>query len=140
MTFVIDASVALKWFIEEDLTNQALLFRHGADPLYAPDLIFAEIANAVWRKFTRRELPREQAMAIPVLLQESPIEIIPVALLHQRALEIAIELNHPVYDCLYLACAELAGAVLVTADGRLIQAVQASEYARLTRRLANLSK
>lgn len=140
MTFVVDASVALKWFIEEDLTDRALIFRHGTDPLYAPDLIFAEIANAVWRKFARRELTREQVMAIPVLLHESPIEIIPIALLHQRALEIAVELNHPVYDCLYLACAELAEAVLVTADGRLFQAVQTSEYARLTRHLTNLSQ
>jgi predicted nucleic acid-binding protein len=49
----------------------------------------------------------------------------------ERAIVMAIDLHHPVYDCLYLACAERAGARLATADRRLIAAVQGGPFASL---------
>lgn len=40
---VIDASIAIKWVIEEEGTNEALALRNQA--LAAPDLLIAECAN-----------------------------------------------------------------------------------------------
>ena len=45
-----------------------------------------------------------------------------------RASTIALELDHPVYDCIYLACTEIEGVPLVTADRRL-QAVSKGRLA-----------
>ena len=53
MTVVIDASVALKWFVEEQGTEQAAALLAGQDLLIAPDLIVAEVANAGWKPFVR---------------------------------------------------------------------------------------
>ena len=38
-----------------------------------------------------------------------------------EAAVLAVHIDHPVYDCVYLACAEAAAAPLVTADERLAQ-------------------
>jgi predicted nucleic acid-binding protein len=49
----------------------------------------------------------------------------------ERAIAMAVALQHPIYDCLYLACAERAGAQLATADRRLVAAAQGSAFASL---------
>ncbi len=54
-----------------------------------------------------------------------------------RALELALALNHPVYDCLYIVCADIADGVLITADEKLCKAVQDTDLARLVRYLGD---
>ena len=49
MTLVVDASVAVKWFVEEDGRQQALQIL-DLDEREAPDLIIAEVANVIWKK------------------------------------------------------------------------------------------
>ena len=57
--FVVDASVAIKWFIDEpDSAEAAFLLRH---PLSAPDLLAPERANVLWKKVTRAELSLDEA-------------------------------------------------------------------------------
>lgn len=102
MNHVIDASVVLKWFAQESLSEEALRLVDGNNLLRAPDLIVAEVTNIFWKK---------------------------------RALEIALELRHTVYDCLYLACAERIGGVLITADVELVSAVVQTPFAPLIRAL-----
>ena len=64
------------------------------------------------------------------LLQDAPVTLVePDDALERRALGIALELAHPVDDCVYLALAERMGRTLVTADGRLLRAVRATEHA-----------
>jgi len=50
--------------------------------------------------------------------------LVPVEDLRNRALELAIELDHPIYDCFYLALAERERCPLVTADKRLVAATK----------------
>jgi predicted nucleic acid-binding protein len=60
VTWVIDASVAVKWLIPEVLSEQADRIRDGDDDVLAPDLLLVEVANALWRKTVAREItPRE---------------------------------------------------------------------------------
>lgn len=139
MSIVVDASVAIKWFIQEPLREEARLLLQRSDPLYTPDLLFAEIANIGWKMVMRGEISRDQAFAITAAIADPFSTIFPSPLLDERALRIALALGHPVYDCLYLACAELADAVLVTADARLCAAVAAGPYAGLVRHLSDVA-
>jgi predicted nucleic acid-binding protein len=114
---VIDASVAIKWVIEEDGTREALsLLKHR---LFAPELLVAECANVLWKKTRRNELTREEARVAAGLLQRADIELAPMRALLGPATELAIALDHPAYDCTYLALAESLSCDLVTADYKL---------------------
>ena len=112
---VIDASIAVKWVIEEDGTPEALALRQKAK-LIAPELLVAECANILWKKVQRRELLKEEALLAARLLQGAEIELTPTRSLLEVATRMAIELDHPAYDCLYLALAVERQSRFVTAD------------------------
>jgi predicted nucleic acid-binding protein len=117
---VVDASVAVKWFVQEPGTEDAVELLGRNDALIAPELVIAEVVNVLWKHLMRAELERRQVAHVPVALSRTFSELWPVVWLARRALEIATELRHPAYDCLYLALAESEDAPLVTADRRLI--------------------
>lgn len=120
---IIDASVAVKWFAPEDGHDHARALLTGDDPLFAPDLLAAEFANALWLKVGRGELDERNAVrAIAAVASRGEPELRPSAPLMPRAFELARRLNHPVYDCVYLALAEELDRPLVTADERLVEA------------------
>ena len=119
-TLVIDASIAIKWVIEEEGTPQALALRRKAK-LLAPELLVAECANILWKKARRNELSREEALLAARLLQTAAIELVPTRSLLAAATRIAIELDHPAYDCLYLALAIENDCRFVTADERFLR-------------------
>ncbi len=119
-TLVIDASIAIKWVIEEEGTPQALTLRRKAR-LLAPELLVAECANILWKKARRNELSREEALLAARLLQTAAIELVPTRSLLAAATRIAIELDHPAYDCLYLALAIENDCRFVTADERFLR-------------------
>ncbi len=137
MTYIVDASVAVKWFVRENLHDQALLLLDHGDLLQAPDLVVPEVANIAWKKCIRGEIPDLQARAIATAMRQYIPTLHPSAGLVERALDIALTLNHPVYDCLYLACAEEAAGPLITADERLYETIQGTEFAPLVRHLEN---
>lgn len=116
---VLDASIAIKWIIEEEGTAQALALR-GTAKLIAPDLLIAECANILWKKVRRGELLPDEAGLGARLLQASEIELVPMRMLLENATRLAVELDHPAYDCLYLELAIRRGCRMVTADERLI--------------------
>jgi predicted nucleic acid-binding protein len=114
---VIDASVAIKWVVDERGTPEALsLLKHR---LFAPDLLVAECANVLWKKTRRNELRVEEARFAARLLQRADVELVPMRPLLEPATKLAIALDHPAYDCTYLALAESLSCDLVTADQRL---------------------
>ena len=124
---VIDASVAIKWVVEEEGTEAALALRGRR--LLAPDLLNAECGNILWRKVRLGQFSPQEAFLAGRLLANADIEFFPARGLMETALEIAIMLDHPVYDCLYLALAEAQSVNFVTADKRLLQA--ASRHTRV---------
>lgn len=124
MTLIVDASIAVKWFVHEDGHEEALALLDRPDDLEAPDLILAEAANAAWKKCRRGEIAHAQADAIATALPHYFSRLRPAEDLIARALDLALGLDHPVYDGLYLACAEAAGGTLVSADRRLTEAAE----------------
>ena len=123
MTLVIDASVAAQWVLDEYGSARANALR-SADGLIAPAIIAAEIGSAIWKAVRRGTVTRADAIvAIDAALLPFQI-LIPTEELRVRALELAIDLDHPIYDCFYLALAERERCALVSADKRLLTAAK----------------
>lgn len=122
-TLVIDASIAIKWVIEEDGTPLALALRQKAK-LIAPDLVVPECANILWKKVQRNELVKEEALFAARLLQSAEVELLPMRSLFEAATRMSIEVDHPAYDCIYLALAIESSCQFVTADEQLLRKLQ----------------
>ena len=136
MSFVVDASVAIKWLVEEDGSDDAAELMRL--PLSAPDLWIAECVNALWKKVARRELTRDEARAAARAVQASGVTLEPTQSLAVDMLELAVRLDHPAYDCAYLALARRLNKVLVTTDQRLLSRClqpDAADLAELVRSL-----
>jgi predicted nucleic acid-binding protein len=120
---VVDASVALKWYLPERGAEGAgrLLAAaiDGSRELLAPELIAAELANVLWKKVRRGECGAEEAGELLALFSVDAPRLLETLPLAPRALELALRLGQPVYDCLYLAAAIENEASLATADAAL---------------------
>ena len=116
MTLVVDANVALKWFVPQTDRLAALNVQSYAGPLIAPSIIFPEVANGLWRHVRSGDISSVRANGAISALEKSFVEIVPDSQLTSPALTIAIALDHSPYDCIYLALAERENAKLVTAD------------------------
>jgi len=121
VSWVVDASIAVKWVIPEVLSDLADRVRDGEADVLAPDLLLVEVANALWRKTAAKEISVREADAAFDLVRRSGIDLRPTGPLLPRAMDVARRLDHPVYDCVYLALAEREGASFVTADQRLLR-------------------
>jgi predicted nucleic acid-binding protein len=132
---VVDASVAVKWFIPEAGCEDAAALLDASVRLLAPDLLFAEVGNVLWKKVTRAEITVAEARAALKLLKAVPFDVVSSSVLTDAALEIACAYKRSVYDALYVALAVARDATLVTADRRLVQALAASPFSRSVRGL-----
>ena len=124
MKAVVDASVAIKWLFTEDGTAEARQLLAHRIALHAPDFISTEAANVIWKKARRREIADAQPYLQELARLGDLVALAPAAELVIHAAAIALRIDHPVYDCLYLACAEVEEAPLVTADRRLRDAAR----------------
>lgn len=118
-TLVVDASVVLAMLLEEPGSEEAAALLAEADTLMAPDLIYAELINALWKHVQRGTVPEAAARERLDAAAALPLKTEPLAPLNAHALELALALGHPAFDCYYLAAAMDRDATLVTADRRL---------------------
>jgi predicted nucleic acid-binding protein len=137
MTLVVDANVAIKWYITELDTPIALRLLSDEPDLIAPEHILAEVGQALWRRFRRGEITRTQVAEAVTRLSQS-IELIPLEEIAAEAADIACEISYTVYDCLYIAAAVRSNTVLVTADDRLRTALSGSRWADRARLLSSI--
>ncbi len=124
MTVVVDASVALKWVLDEP--GQAAADALIDLELAAPSLWLVEAANALWRRSQRGEISGLEAEERLAELFNAPVTAVAIEEDLPEALRLAQALGHPVYDCLYLALALRENTHVVTADARFHAAVQGS--------------
>jgi predicted nucleic acid-binding protein len=126
---VVDASVAVKWFVPEPLTDEAVALLEGPLEMLAPDLIYPEAANILWKKVGRGEIEPRDARDVLAALVRVPLSVVPSSTLVEAALEIALVHRRTAYDGLYVALAVAREAVFVTADGRLVEALRGGPLA-----------
>lgn len=124
---IIDASVAIKWVVTEPGSDAAAALLERGERMAVPELWLAEVGNALWGRSARGLLTVEEAAARLGELLSAPITHLSMAELTPLALEMASMLHHPVYDCCYLAAAQIHDCSLVTADVRFFR--RASEDA-----------
>ena len=111
---VVDASVAVRWFIRDERTDEALRYTHEGYTLLAPLLLLIEFANAMWKLIGAKVIDRVFAQDALRDVADFFDELVADAELLPQALLIADDLRHPVYDCLYLALARQRGVRLPT--------------------------
>ena len=121
--FVVDASVAVKWYVPEEHSDIARLLLDENFSLTVPRLFFSEFGNVLWLKFTRGEISREDVVDAATRLRFAALKPMPDELLLDVAVGLACDLKHPVYDCLYLALANSFRTALVTADQKFADKV-----------------
>ena len=135
---IVDASVAVKWVVDEPDAEaaEALLEQR----LAAPTLWLAEAANALWTKCRRKDITEQEVHDGCRMLAQAPVTRIELDPLLPTAARLALELGHPVYDCFYLAAAQLRDTYLITADRRFARRVaNHGEHAPRVRLLAELA-
>jgi predicted nucleic acid-binding protein len=135
LTLVVDASVALRWYVEGPGSTEATRLLDRKEPLVAPDLVVAEVTNAAWKLARAAAITAEHGRAIASAVTGAFDHLVPAAELCRRAYDLATSLDHPLYDCLYLALAERDDGVLVTADERLLRRIDGGEPRGRVRRL-----
>lgn len=126
---VIDASVAVKWFLPEPHAPAARRVFKGRRTLLAPDLIWAEVGNVLWKRVQRDEITREAAWRILQDFKRFPLQTSSAKTLLEPAWALAAQWRISVYDGLYLALAVSRNCKLVTADHSLIDAVKGAPLA-----------
>lgn len=130
-TFVLDASVAVKWAVpaKEPLRDESvrLLKRYvdGEIDFIVPDIFWAEVGNVMCRGARRGRWSRNDAERITADLGGRSFATVPSHLLLPEALRIAFSYERSVYDALYAALAQEAKSTLVTADERLANSLAA---------------
>jgi predicted nucleic acid-binding protein len=122
--FVIDASVAAKWLFDEPESELADLLLSRGDLLLAPDLLYAEIGNVIWKRLRRGELDPSRTDALLDELLAAPVKLFPISNFVREAVRIAHLSRRSFYDASYLALAIQESCALITADLRLLNALR----------------
>ncbi len=124
--FVVDASVSVKWFLPEEHRDAAIRLIAGGHDLLAPELLLPEFGNVIWKKYRRGELDGDEVRGVFRDFRRLPLRFIGMAPYLENALTFAIELEHTVYDCIYLALAIHHDVSFVTADRKFYDALKDS--------------
>jgi predicted nucleic acid-binding protein len=122
--FVVDASVVVKWFVPEirsDAARRLLVLPHE---YVAPDLLFAETANTIWKKTRRGDLTAEEGRQLVADIRQIAVETVSCRALAEDAQALANVTGRTVYDSMYVALAVRLSTRLITADERLEAALK----------------
>ena len=124
--FVVDANIVIKWFVPEvhsDAARRLLAYRHS---YVAPDLLFAETANTIWKKVRRGELSARNGERLVADIGRAAVETVPCRALASDAYVLASAGGQSAYDAMYLALAVRLDTRMITADERLAGALVAT--------------
>ncbi|MEW6542561.1 MAG: type II toxin-antitoxin system VapC family toxin [Nitrospirota bacterium] len=128
--YVVDASVAIKWFIPERLSEAAGRLRQANHSLSVPAFFWLEIGNVLAKKIRRGEITGEEGDFILKELRQLPFRRHADERLFRSAYALALQTQRSLYDCLYLALAEVIDGRMVTADRKFYAALMAGEQGR----------
>ncbi|HEY9245266.1 MAG TPA: type II toxin-antitoxin system VapC family toxin [Candidatus Methanoperedens sp.] len=130
--YVVDASVAVKWFSEEEFTEKAIEIRDnffkGKYELAAPDLILYEVSNAL--RFNQNFNEEDVVEAVNSLFDMEISIIVPTPRVIKSSITMAFKYKITVYDAFYPALAGEIGFAFVTADSKLYQKIKDLEFVK----------
>lgn len=135
--WVVDASVIIKWYVPEDNYEAARAMRTAETALAAPDLLFSETANILWKLVRRGEMTASRAIEIIEEVAAAPFITISNQSLAQDALDLAIATGLTSYDASYVALALRIDKILITADEKLVRKLAGTRGANQVRLLAD---
>lgn len=135
--WVVDASVIIKWYVPEGDYEAARAMRTDETALAAPDLLFAETANIVWKLVRRGEMTSSRGIEIIDEIVAAPFITVSNQSLAQDALDLAIATGLSAYDASYVALAIRLDKILITADERLVRKLTGTRSANQVRLLAD---
>jgi len=118
VALVVDCTVIANALLHQPFTRHAHRVLESKDSLHAPSLLASELANALWLQARSGHLTAVEAVKRLDAIESSGIELVDDAGVRRAALTLALEYEHPTYDCEYIALALALGAGLVTADRR----------------------
>lgn len=127
-SLVIDASVALKWVINENQSDEALILLDQLDTIVCPEIFFIEIDAVLTKRVRMRELTIAEAKEKKGYFRRLPCQLIPANKIGDEAFELSTIFNLSYYDALYLVTSIKYERVLYTADIRFFNAVQNTLY------------
>lgn len=117
---VLDASAALSLITQDPAASDLARQVEQMALVLAPELMLTEVANALWKLQRAGSLDGIDPQLLLADARDLVDQIEPDRNLQVEALALACHLNHPVYDCLYLALARREAATLLTTDQRLL--------------------
>lgn len=125
LTTVLDASVAVRWLVTEEGSDEAAGLLSRPTRWIAPRLMLTEVAGALHRKVAagrlREVLATDALEQLLTAVSQGAIRLAEDERVMAAALMLATFVRHTVPDCVYLALAEDEGAALATADRRLAE-------------------
>lgn len=127
--FVVDSSVAVKWYFPEIHEDAAERLLNPAYHLHVPHLFLLEFINVVCKKQRRGDINAEESDFIINEIQQVPLKWHDDRLVLTKAYEIANETQRSLYDCLYLSIAISLDSEMVTADLKFYEALKTGNYA-----------
>lgn len=116
--FVVDASLVVKWFIPEVHSVPARKWLDASHDYIAPELVFPEAGNAIWKKVRRGELTPEDAQRLVNDLSAVGVEAVSMRALVSDAHALAVRTGITVYDATYLTLAVRLETQVITGDDR----------------------
>ena len=116
---VLDASAAVRLILADPAAADLAERVGGAALVLAPELMLTELANTLWKLQRADRLNDLDPQELLAEARELVDRLEPDRHLQAEALALACHLNHPVYDCLYLALARREAASLISSDQRL---------------------
>lgn len=128
--YIVDASVAVKWFVPEVLSDRAEALLRAETELIAPRLIIKEVANAFWKKHRQNLVTSDAALADILSLPRYFRMLADDETYISRAFELAVSHGHPLYDMIYLVAAIENDARVMTADQRFIAKISGTPHSR----------
>jgi len=128
--WVIDCSVVAAAYLNEPDSDRAAALLGSGDKLWAPDLITSEFGNVLWKRCSRGDISQMEAVEMIARFRRLRIYRASGSELVQEALQLALQTQRTVYDCLYLSLAVSMDTVLYTRDMRFYNSLQGGPMAR----------
>ncbi len=129
---ILDASVVVKWFSEEEYTDKALAIRErirvGEERVLVPDLLLYELANAL--KYNPSFDANDVSDALTSIFDMDLDIVTPIPEIINSAVTLAFEHNITVYDASYIALAKEIELTFITADRRLCERVSSLDFVK----------